>query len=109
MILWLTGCVYRVALTSVPMPAQVTLPSGEMVVTPVEVDLRWAPLRPQVLTVSAPGHRSVTVDLHRDEVRFGRLVATTLFRSSTWSGAPRGEVRVVLVPEHGPAGTAAPP
>ena len=104
----LAGCAYRVALTSLPMPARVELPGGETVVTPAEVTLRWAPFGHQSVVVTAPGHRRLEVDLRRDEIRLGRLVATSVCRPRTLFGAPRGEVRFLLVPDHGPAGTWAP-
>jgi hypothetical protein len=102
---WLAGCAYTVALTSTPMPARVALPDGRIVATPTEARLRWAPFGHQVVTATAPGYRPLTVDLRRDEVTLGRWVATSVFRPATWFGAPRGEVRLVLVEEHGPAGT----
>jgi hypothetical protein len=85
-LLWLAACAYRVNLTSLPMPARVTLPDGSVVVTPVEVQARWVPFGAHQITVDAPGYRPLTVDLRR-------------------SGGPNGEVRLVLVPDHGPAGT----
>lgn len=105
MLLALTGCAYRVALTSLPMPAQVTLPDGRVVVTPTEADLRWAPFAHQVVIANAPGHRTLAVDLREHEIKFWRLVGTTVFHPATIVGRPRGEIRLVLVPEHGPAGT----
>ncbi len=102
---WLAGCAYTVTLTSAPMPARVQLPGGRVVATPVDAKLRWAPWSHQVVTADAPGYRTLVVDLRDDEVRLGRWIATSLFRPATWSGAPRGEVRLVLVPEHGPSGT----
>ncbi len=107
-LLLLAGCAYRVTLTSLPMPARVELPDGEVVVTPADVTLRWVPFGHQPVTVTAPGHRRLAVDLRRDEVRLGRWIATSVFRPRTWFGAPRGEVRFLLVPDHGPAGTWAP-
>lgn len=106
MIAWLlAGCAYKVALSSVPTPVEVVLPDGRVVVTPVEVDLRWAPFGHQPIVARAVGYRPLELDLRRDEIRLGRLVGTTLGHPSTLWGRPRGEIRLLLVREHGPAGT----
>lgn len=102
---WLAGCAYTVSLTSTPMPVRVALPDGTVVATPAEARLRWVPYGHQVVVATAPGYRRLEVDLRRDEVTLGRWMATTVFRPATWLGAPRGEVRLVLVEDHGPAGT----
>jgi hypothetical protein len=103
--LLLLGCPYRVTLTSDPTPAQLVLPDGSAAVTPLEAKLRWAPFSKQEVVATAPGYRPLTVDLRDHEIRLWRLVGTTLFRPATIGGAPRGEVELVLVPDHGPAGT----
>lgn len=99
------GCAYTVTLTSDPTPAQVTLPDGRTVATPAEVTLRWAPFGHQRIVASAPRHRTLEVDLRRTEIRLHRFVGGTLAHPGTLLGEPRGEVRLVLAPEHGPAGT----
>lgn len=96
--LLLCGCAYRVRLLSTPPGALVELPSGRQVITPADVRLQWAPYNHQVLKVTARGHRPFEVDLRDTEVKFGRY----LFRGFK---RPRGEVELVLVPTHGPAGT----
>lgn len=101
----LGGCAYKVELTSAPAGARVTLPDGLEVYTPEVVTLRAAPLRAQPITVSAPGYRPLTVDLRRREVRLWRYVSDGLFRPGTTVGAPRGHLELVLVPQHGPAGS----
>lgn len=101
----LSGCAYKVALSSDPAAAVVRLPEGDEVITPDVVDLRWRPFGEQVVVVSSPGYRTTAFDLRDREIRWGRYVTDTLFRPATLFGAPRGEVRFVLVPEHGPAGT----
>jgi hypothetical protein len=100
-----SGCAYRVTMSSTPAAATVQLPDGGRTVTPDEVVLRWRPFQSQVVQVSAPGYRTVAIDLRDREIRWSRYVTDTLFRPATLVGAPRGDVRFVLVPEHGPVGT----
>lgn len=109
-LLWLAcaGCPYKVTLTSDPTPAEVLLPDGRTVVTPAEVKLRWVPFGHQRITASAPRHRALEVDLRKTEIRFWRFVGGTIARPATLGGRPRGEVELVLVPEHGPAGSWSP-
>ena len=83
----------------------VVLPNGEQAILPVEYSARWAPFNAQEVTATAKGFRPLTTDLRDREIRFGRYITDTLFRPATLFGAPRGEVRLVLVPEHGPVGT----
>jgi len=99
------GCAYKVKVSSQLAGVSVELPDGERVIAPTEFDARWVPFGSQVIRASAPGHRTLEVDLRDREVRFGHYITDTLFRPATLFGAPRGEVRLVLIPEHGPAGT----
>ena len=103
--LLLQGCAYKVRLSSQPTPAEVRLPDGTIVLTPVDVKLRWAPFNTQRVVVRAPGYRTLRLDLRTDEIRFGRYISQTAFRSGTLSGDSRGHVRFVLVPQHGVVGT----
>ena len=103
---WPSGCAYKVALSSQPTPARVTLPGDQgSVITPAEVVFRWAPFNEQVIQVTADGYRPLEVDLRTHEIRMGRYLTDTLFRPATLFGQPRGEVRLMLVPDHGPIGT----
>jgi hypothetical protein len=99
------GCRYKVVLSSDPAPARVLLPSGRIVATPAEVTFRWVPFGHQWITATAPRHRPLEVDLRRTEIKLWRLVAGTLAHPATVGGRPRGEVELVLVPEHGAAGS----
>lgn len=102
----LPGCAYRVSLTALPTPAVVELPGdGGSVVTPAEVVFRYVPFGSQPIRVSADGYRTLEVDLRDREIRGRRYLTDTLFRPATLLGRPRGEVHLVLVPEHGPVGT----
>ncbi|MEQ1504558.1 MAG: hypothetical protein ABMB14_20130 [Myxococcota bacterium] len=110
----LAGCAYKVTLTAEPTPTEIVLPdnlpdrlvvNGDRVVTPADVTLRWVPFGHQRVVVSAPGYRTLEVDLRREEIRWSRFLIGTLAHPATLSGRPRGEVRFVLVPDHGPAGT----
>lgn len=100
----LPGCAYRVTLSSVP-AADVVLPDGRRVGTPSEVVLRYVPFGHQRISVAAPGYRSMVVDLRRQEIQLWTMVVGTLAHPDVLWGRPRGEVRLLLVPEHGPAGT----
>ncbi len=93
-LLVLLGCTYTLRVVSEPSPALVQLQDGRRISTPGEVKLRWRPLRRTTATVTAAGYRPLEVALHRLRLRSGRA----------FSGQ-RGEVLVVLVPEHGPVGT----
>ena len=104
--LWSSGCAYKVGITASPSTATIDLP-GERgtVVTPAEVVFRWAPFNHQVIRATADGYRPLEIDLRDREIRASRYVTDALFRPATFFGRPRGEVRLVLVPEHGPIGT----
>jgi hypothetical protein len=99
------GCHYKVVLTSDPPTAEVLLPDGRTVVTPAEVTFDWVPFGHQRITATAPRHRPLEVDLRRTEIRFWRFVGGTLAHPATLTGRPRGEVELLLVPEHGPPGS----
>ena len=61
---------------------------------------RWNPARP----AQAPRHRPFEADLRKTEIRFWRFVGGTIAHPATLGGRPRGEVELMLVPEHEPAG-----
>ena len=103
--LLMTGCAYKVELSSAPAGARVALPDGTEVFTPEVVQLRMAPFNRQEITVTSPGYRPLTVDLRKREMRFWRYVSDALFRPGTLTGAPRGHIELLLVPLHGPSGT----
>ena len=104
-ILLVSGCAYKVELTSAPAGARVSLPDETEVFTPQVVTLRASPFLPQEVTVFAPGFRPLTMDLRRSEIRLWRYGTDALFRPRTLFGAPRRTVQFVLVPQHGPTGT----
>jgi hypothetical protein len=101
----LAGCPYKVTLTAQPATAEVTLPGGDQIALPADVKARYVPFGHQRIRATADGFRDLEVDLRAEEVRLFSLVVGTLAHPSTLWGRPRGEVRLVLVPEHGPAGT----
>lgn len=103
---WLScaSCGYRLVLGSQP-PATVLLPDGSLVSTPAEVRLRYVPFGHQRVVASADGYRSCEIDLREDAIRLLPMVIGTLAHPATLAGRPRTEVRIVLVPEHGPSGT----
>jgi len=104
--LLLAGCAWRVHVESSPIAAQVLLPDESRVVTPAEVKLRWVPFGSQSIAVSAKGYRPIEVNLRRDEIRFFRYVGTTVRGARRYGEkGSRGEIRYMLVPDHGPVGT----
>lgn len=105
LVLALTGCAYKVTLTAQPAATEILLPDGQRIVPPADVRLRYVPFGHQRIRAAAEGYRTLEVDLRRDEIRLFSLVVGTLAHPSTLWGRPRGEVRLVLIPEHGPAGT----
>ena len=101
-----TGCAYKLQMHSNPAGAEVTLPDGTQVITPCEVTLRWAPFNRQLLTARAAGYRELTLDMRKDEVRFGHYLRDVfLLKLRTWAGKPRGTVSLVMIPEHAGVGT----
>jgi hypothetical protein len=104
LLLW-TACAYKVELSSVPASVEVELPDGSVVTTPTVVRLRWVPFEHQRITAVTEGYRPLIVDLRRDEIRWTRLAFGWIRHPGVLWGEPRGEVQVILVPDHGPAGT----
>lgn len=103
----LSGCAYHVRIESAPAAATVSLPNGDRVVTPETVRFFWYPFAHQRVVVSAPGYRTVEMDLGRrgGEVTFWHVLRARMrvFRNLGERTAQR--VEVVLIPEHGPSGT----
>lgn len=99
LVLLCSGCAYKVALKSTPSAVLVELPGGAVLPTPGTYVARWAPFNSVPIRATARGYRPLEVDLRRTEVRFGRFLIRG-FRNQ-----PRGEVQLIMVPEHGPVGT----
>ena len=99
------GCAYKVKLSSNPLAADVRLPDDTIVATPADVTLRYVPFGHQRIVITAPGYRVVEMDLRKTEIKLGRYITDAIFRPGTWLGNSRGQVHVVLVPNHGPVGT----
>lgn len=99
------GCAYKIKLNTNPLAANVALPDGTSVVTPAEVTFRYAPFGRQRIVISAPGYRVVEMDLRKTEIKLVRYISDALFRPRTWLGEARGQLNIVLVPNHGPVGT----
>ena len=95
MLLLLPACAVRFAVDSVPEGALVALPGGRTVTTPDEIQLWMSPFREVIARVSAPGYRTLVVDMSRRPFRS---------RLSHPLRAER-EVQFVLTPDHGPSGT----
>ena len=94
-LLFLCGCARQLTVSSLPEGAVLALPSGEQVTTPAEVTLQWRPLSKDRVVVTAPGYRPL-------ELPVNRLVL------GPWFSQTREDLRLDLVPEHGPSGTWSP-
>lgn len=99
---WMAGCTYTITLTSEAPGARVeglkTGPSG----LPVEVKVPWGPFVKRPITVSAPDHRTIEMDLGTRTVRSADFSLFNFFMP--WR-PPSEELSVVLVREHGLSGT----
>ncbi len=98
------GCAYTVQVSSTPPGATMTMPDGAIEVTPTEVRAKVAPWGHTWVDVTAPGYRTLTVDLSTSEATTRRAIGDLLFHPAAVLGyEPRGDVIFVLVPEHGSA------
>jgi hypothetical protein len=89
-----------------PVSATVELPNDTKVITPAEVTLRYVPFGNQTIRVSANGYRTIEANLRKDEIRSVRYLGTAVRGARRYGDkGSRGEVRYLLVPEHGPSGT----
>ena len=94
MILMLWSCTYSVHIATRPTPALISLPDGTRIVSPADTRLKWSPLKRQTLTVSAQGHRPITVNIRDLRLRSGRALS-----------GQKGDLELILVPQHGSSGT----
>ena len=79
------GCSHRIRVRSQPSTADIVLPDGRRLLTPAQFRLKRTPFKEQLAEVTAVGFRPMIIDLRRT--------------------GPSGDIYVVLVPEHGPAGS----
>lgn len=104
-----SGCAWTVRAQTDRPGGWAQLPSGERVALPADLRLRYTPLhKPQRVSFGAPGGRELTLNLREQAMpRWGlRLLMDPLFRpQQVYSDTPRETLRVLLVPDHGPAGT----
>jgi hypothetical protein len=99
-----------VHIETIPVPAQVELPDDRRALTPQDVTLRYVPFGNQRIRITANGYRAIETDLRDDEIRSWRYIGTGLRGARQYGdrergGGARGDLRYVLVPVHGPAGT----
>jgi hypothetical protein len=99
------GCAYTMRLASSPGSAEITLPDGKVVVTPTTQTFVLRPFGHQWIEVRAPGYRTMRVDVRRRQVRTLRYVTDSIMHPSMVMGANRGDIRFVLVPDHGGVGS----
>lgn len=109
------GCVvHRVRVESDPPGAVVRLDGKVRGVTPIEFNTVWTPplFKSYNLGLTLPGYRQVQASGTwsapsplRREVRLWRYLLHPLRWKQILGREPRSKITVVLVPEHGPAGT----
>ena len=97
----LPGCVARLQVESRPPGAVVHLPSGATITTPGEIKARWIPWKRRPIEASSPGYRPLRMDLREHDVTMWHSLGlvTHPFRKVD------GRIELILIPEHGPAGT----
>lgn len=104
-----SGCAWTVRAQADLPGGWAQLPSGERVALPADLRLRYTPLhKPQRVTFGAPSARELTLNLREQAMpRWGlRLLTDPLFRPrQVYGDTPRETLRVLLVRDHGPAGT----
>ncbi|MCP4809662.1 MAG: PEGA domain-containing protein [Proteobacteria bacterium] len=115
------GCAHKVSVTSDPPGAAVFFRGQKRGVTPVEFTTVWTPhvgngARRYRLRVQLPGHRPVVTSIGPD-MRVWRYavqplrggIAGCLLPPFDWAGGacihPRSSRHMVMVVDHGPAGT----
>ncbi len=105
-LLLLGACAHRVRVESDPPGATVKVRKKSKGPAPQELRFLWLPFRQLNFSVSAPGYRTVVVQAS-DYAGFGVFTRELLsLRFGRLSGVkPRATIQVVLVREHGPAGT----
>jgi hypothetical protein len=100
------GCAHRVEIRSEPLGAQVRMRGRAVGATPVEVVLWSVPFAHPEARLTMPGFRGVQINLRRDRRplrRFGEFLTFRWRRAFALS--PGAHHEVLLVPDHGPAGT----
>lgn len=101
-----SSCAHRITVVSEPVGADVVLRGRELGPTPVEVVLWTNPfVRPRA-TLSFPGYRRVRVDLSRNRRPLRRFRELLVLRwRRAFALVSVAEHEVLMVPNHGPAGT----
>ena len=93
------GCAYKVRVETVPAGATVETPRGQRLTAPGQLKLSAVPFAQQRFKVSAAGYRTLEGDLRWTGVQ-------TVAQPGTMIGIRRYKlIKIVLVPDHGPAGT----
>ena len=104
-LLLLVGCSRKVKIESSPPGATVLYEDGEVGVTPIVLKLRWRPFGSYPVLVSLPEYRSVQISLDY-EMSLHRLLLYPVRNPLVVIGQrPMLPHTVVMVREHGPAGT----
>ncbi len=100
------GCANRVLIRSEPMGAQVLDGMQRVGSTPYETKVRSLPFSRPELRLHMPGYRTTTIQLHRDRQPLKRFWEfLTLRWRRAFALVPNITHEVLLIEEHGPAGT----
>ena len=100
----LTGCTKQMIVHASPVEAVIELPDGEVLLTPTIVSIGLRPFVSYPVLISAPGYRSVVVDLAAEQSLWSLLGTRSAIVSDHNIGAQQPDLTVVLIPTHPPVG-----
>lgn len=99
-----TGCAYRATVTTSPAGAAVYLDNEPAGITPLPIEVRGVFQR-QVLRVELPGYRPYEVVLAKESRPWPKTAFALTHPLVLLGKRPPPTRTLVLIPEHGPAGT----
>jgi hypothetical protein len=99
-----TGCAYRATLQTNPIGAAVFIDGEAAGIAPVLITVTGLWRKPQVL-VELPGYRSYEIDLATESRPWPRIVFAWTHPLVVLGKRPPPTRIMMLIPEHGPAGT----
>lgn len=74
-------------------------------IAPAVVNVPVKPFRRAELTVTAPGYRTMVLDIRKLDVARSVLGGRRLWRPASWPRGHSERVQLLMIPEHGPAGS----
>ncbi len=101
---WGTGCAYRATLHTNPVGAAVYLDNEPAGIAPVPITIR-AFSGPRDVRVELPGYRPLELELRGERRLVARLRYALTHPGVVLGTSPPPIRTLVLIPEHGPAGT----